>query len=102
MEGILASGFDSLRRNVSDQWSDYEDRIRQEPRKAVATAVVAGYLLRLIPVGAILGGVIRLLLVLARPAALILGAAKLYEFVQARAGEPSMLRAGQSPSDSLS
>lgn len=61
-----------------------EDFARQEPMRAVGTAFVVGLILTLLPLGGIIAGLVRLLLCLARPGLMILGAMKLYEQVNER------------------
>lgn len=61
-----------------------EEYTREEPLKAVGIAFVAGLFMTLLPVGAIIGGLLRLVLALIRPALLILGAIKLYEEIESR------------------
>lgn len=64
-----------------------EQFAREEPLKAVGAAFVGGLILTLLPVGALVGGVLRLSLSLLRPALLILGAVKLYEEIEKRQHE---------------
>jgi hypothetical protein len=61
-----------------------EDFTREEPLKAVGFAFAAGLLMTLLPVGSIIGGILRLALSLIRPALLVLGAIKLYEEIDRR------------------
>lgn len=55
---------------------------RQSPEKALLYALAAGYVLRILPTTQILGGVIRLALLLMKPAAFIYGGAKLWQKTQ--------------------
>ena len=61
-----------------------EEFTREEPLKAVGIAFVAGLFMTLLPVGSIIGGLLRLVLALVRPALLVLGAIKLYEEIDRR------------------
>jgi hypothetical protein len=61
-----------------------EQYAREEPLKAVGAAFAAGLFLTILPVGGILVALLRLALMLLRPALLILGAVKLYEEVDRR------------------
>jgi hypothetical protein len=61
---------------------DCEDFIRQSPTKAVVGALAAGYLLRNLPLRALLVAKVRLITALAPPALVLYGAAKVYEFIQ--------------------
>lgn len=56
-----------------------EEFAREEPIQAVGFAFVAGLVLTLLPVGAIVAGLVRLSLALVRPALMVLGAVKAYE-----------------------
>jgi hypothetical protein len=49
------------------------------PEKALLWAVGGGYLLRMLPITGILGALIRLVLMLVKPAALIYGVAKVWQ-----------------------
>ncbi len=59
-----------------------EGYVRENPTRAVAYAVVAGFVLDRLPVGRILGGLTRLTLMAIKPAILIYGATKLYQAAQ--------------------
>jgi hypothetical protein len=61
-----------------------EEYTREEPLKAVGVAFAAGLFMTLLPVGSIVGGLLRLALALTRPALLVLGAIKLYEEIDRR------------------
>jgi ElaB/YqjD/DUF883 family membrane-anchored ribosome-binding protein len=63
-----------------------EDYVRESPSKAVGIAVFAGFVLAMLPIGGIIGALIRLLLFLVRPALMILGVVKVCEEIQ-RASE---------------
>lgn len=56
----------------------------KEPAQAVGVAFVAGLVLTVLPVGRLLGVLVRLAFTLVRPALLILGAMKLYEECEKR------------------
>jgi hypothetical protein len=77
--GTEASGI-----NLDDLRSRTEQYAREEPMQAVGVAFVAGLILTLLPVGAIIAGILRLILALLRPALVILGAVKVYEEVNRR------------------
>jgi hypothetical protein len=61
-----------------------EEFTREEPLKAVGIAFVAGLFMTLLPIGSLIGGILRLALTLVRPALLVLGAIKLYEEIDRR------------------
>lgn len=60
------------------------DYARQEPIRAVGIAFVAGLVLTLLPIGAIVAGLVRLAVSLIRPALMIIGATKVYDEIQKR------------------
>ena len=62
--------------------SETEDYVRERPAQSLLWAFVAGYILNRLPLGRILSGLLRLLMVAAKPAVLIYGAAKLYQAAQ--------------------
>jgi hypothetical protein len=70
------------RKNVEDFSACTEKFVREDPAKAIGIALFGGVLLTILPVGRILGGLVRLALALARPLLLVLGAVKLYEEYQ--------------------
>jgi len=61
---------------------DCEDFIRRSPTKAMLGALAAGYLLRNLPLRALIVAKVRLITALAPPALVLYGAAKVYEFIQ--------------------
>ncbi len=82
-----------LKQRFTDFHAQTEQYVRDNPSQAVLSAVGAGFVLRLLPLGAILGLIVRLLLSLARPALFIYGAVAVYRhFVgeQQAAAEPKI------------
>ncbi len=59
-----------------------EDYVRKCPSKAVGIATCAGFALAMLPIGGIIGALIRLLFFLVRPALMIMGVVKVYEVIQ--------------------
>jgi hypothetical protein len=70
------------RKTVDDLTSCTEKFVREDPSKAVGIALFAGVLLTVLPVGRLISALVRLVLALARPLLLVLGAVKLYEEFQ--------------------
>jgi hypothetical protein len=70
-------------RYTKDQFEQFlqqtEDYVREKPTQSVLCALAAGFILNRLPIGRILGGVVRLLLVAFKPAILIYAASKLYQ-----------------------
>jgi hypothetical protein len=62
--------------------SDTEDYVREKPAQSLLWAFLAGYILNRLPLGRILSGLFRLLIVALKPAILVYGAAKLYQAAQ--------------------
>ena len=62
--------------------SETEDYVREKPAQSLVWAFVAGYVLNRLPLGRVLSGLLRLLIVALKPAILIYGAAKLYQAAQ--------------------
>jgi hypothetical protein len=67
-------------KNVNQLWNELEGLIRREPQKAVAVAFAGGFVLCLLPLGKVLGILVRVLFVLFKPALLILGVVKFLEY----------------------
>jgi hypothetical protein len=71
-----------VKEQVETALGETEDYIREKPTQSLLCAFVAGYILNRLPLGRILGGLVRLLVVALKPAILIYGAAKLYQAAQ--------------------
>ena len=69
-----------MEKNVNQLWNDLEAQIRHDPMRAVVLAFAGGFLLCLLPLGRLLGVLIRVSLLLLKPALLILGLVKLLEY----------------------
>ncbi len=61
-----------------------DDYARREPTKAIVAAAGAGFLINLLPIGAIVGALAAVAFALARPALLFLGLLKAYEFLRTK------------------
>jgi hypothetical protein len=62
--------------------SETGDYVREKPAQSLIWAFVAGFILNHLPIGRILSGLVRLLIVALKPAILIYGATKLYQATQ--------------------
>jgi hypothetical protein len=78
--------FSRMDKNVSQPWNDLEEHIRREPKKAVVLAFAAGFFLCLLPLGRLLGILVRMAFLLFKPALLILGVIKLLEYARITCG----------------
>ena len=61
-----------------------DDYARHEPTKAVLSAASAGFILNLLPIGAIVGALAAVAFALVRPALLFLGLLKAAEFLRCK------------------
>ena len=59
-----------------------EDYVRENPTRSIAYALIAGFILHRLPIGRILAGFVRLLMIAFKPAILAYGATKLYQAAQ--------------------
>ena len=75
-------GVQWVKDQVESVLSETEDYVREKPAQSLVWAFVAGYVLNRLPLGRILNGLLRLLIVALKPAILIYGAAKLYQAAQ--------------------
>jgi ElaB/YqjD/DUF883 family membrane-anchored ribosome-binding protein len=68
---------------AQDQFSEImtqtEEFVREKPAQSLFIALLAGFILNRLPVGRLLGAVVRLLLFALKPALLVYGATKVYE-----------------------
>ena len=67
-------------KNVNQPWNELEELVRREPKQAVALAFVGGFFLCLLPLAKLLSILVRVLLLLLKPALLILGVVKFLEY----------------------
>ena len=72
-------GVQWVKDQVETVLSETEDYVREKPAQSLVWAFVAGYVLNRLPLGRILSGLLRLLIVALKPAILLYGAAKLYQ-----------------------
>ena len=72
--------------DVQQKFSEFQQQgeayVRDNPSQAVLSAVAFGFVLRLLPLGSIIGAVIRLAMFAVRPAVFIYGAVALYKHFQ--------------------
>ena len=75
-------GVQWVKDQVETVLSETEDYVREKPAQSLMWAFVAGYVLNRLPLGRVLSGLLRLLIVALKPAILLYGAAKLYQAAQ--------------------
>jgi hypothetical protein len=68
-----------LKQRLADFQTQAEEYVRGNPSQAMLSAIGAGFILRLLPLGAIVGMLVRLVLALARPALFVYGAVAVYK-----------------------
>ncbi len=68
--------------NLENQWKEYQRLLREDPLKAGLIAFSTGLLFSLFPVHRLVGLVLRVVLAAVKPALLVLGGIKAYEFAQ--------------------
>jgi hypothetical protein len=61
-------------------WNTLAEQIHREPVKAIVLAFGAGFLLCFLPLGKLLGFLVKITFALSKPALLILGVVKLLEY----------------------
>ncbi len=66
-----------------------DDYARHVPTKAVLSAAAAGFVLNLLPIGAIVGGMAAVAFALVRPLLLFLGLLKAAEFFRVKSNSPN-------------
>jgi hypothetical protein len=74
--------FCRMDKNINQLWNELEALIRREPQKAVLLAFAGGFFLCLLPLGRLLGILVRVLFLLFKPVLLILGVLKLIEYTR--------------------
>lgn len=82
IESSATEFIDKLGHQARECYCNCEEHVRAQPMPALLGAIAVGYVLRLVPVVAILGIVLKLALFLVKPAILVFGAAKLREMMQ--------------------
>lgn len=72
----------SVKQTFSDFQAQGEDYVKQFPTKSILYALGAGFVLRLLPIGALVSALVRLALFALRPALFIYGGVALYRHFQ--------------------
>lgn len=75
---------ENVRAKATGNYESCEQKVREAPTKAMLIALGTGYCLNRLPVVGLLAIPLKLTAFLAKPALLGLGAAKLYEIVEAQ------------------
>lgn len=79
---VAQGDYSSVKQTFSDFQAQGEEYVKQFPAKSVLYALGAGFVLRLLPIGALIGALVRLALFALRPALFIYGGVALYRHFQ--------------------
>ena len=85
LEDSLNSAWENTSRSCAECYEQCEEKIRQAPIASVLFATAAGYLLNFLPIYGLFAGLVRVVLVLLKPAIFIFGAVKIVEYVRSQA-----------------
>lgn len=81
---IAQPALDRVSQSVEHEIHRVEVYTKRQPLLALAIAAACGYVLRSLPVMALIGLFLRLAMVLVRPLIFILGAVNIYDFINSR------------------
>lgn len=84
---VAQGDYSSVKQTFADFQTQGEDYVREFPTKSVLYALGAGFVLRLLPIGALVGALVRLAMFAMRPALFIYGGVALYRHFQESTGE---------------
>lgn len=79
---VAGGDYSSVKQTFADFQSQGEEYVKEFPTKSVLYALGAGFVLRLLPIGALVGAVVRLAFFALRPALFIYGGIALYKHFQ--------------------
>ncbi len=79
---VADGDYSSVKQTFADFQSQGEEYVKQFPTKSVLYALGAGFVLRLLPIGALVGAIVRLAIFALRPALFIYGGIALYKHFQ--------------------
>jgi hypothetical protein len=80
--------FAVMDQNVNQPLNELEAMIRRQPKESLILAFAGGFFLCLLPLGRLLGILVRITFLLFKPALLILGFIKLFEYGRFACGSP--------------
>jgi hypothetical protein len=78
----------AFQEKFTDAHAQAEEYVRANPTPSFLTALGAGFILQLLPIGAIIGALVRLVFFAIRPAIFIYGAVSLYKHYQQSNEQP--------------
>lgn len=82
IEGKIGAWVQDTRTVLQRRCEECEEEVRKSPSRSMLTAVGVGYLLRMLPLTAIIAALLHLVFALIRPAVLLFCAAKAYDLLQ--------------------
>jgi hypothetical protein len=77
--------------DLGQVWAELEDRVRRQPNQYLVMALLLGYLIQSVPVRAFLSLILRLVVVLIKPALVVLAGANLYRLISERQQQKPMV-----------
>lgn len=83
----MSEDTNQFQNKMNDYHAQGEEYVRANPTQAVFSAVAAGFVLRLLPIGALVGALVRLAIFALRPAVFIYGAVALFKHFQGQQPE---------------
>ncbi len=81
-EDFAVRGLRYTKEQFDDVLGQTEAYVRENPGQALLYSFVAGYVLNRLPVGRVIGGLVRLSVFALKPAILLYGATRLYQAAQ--------------------
>ena len=81
-EDFAMRGLTYAKDSIDDLLTETEAYVRKNPGQALVYAFAVGYLFNRLPVGRLVGGLLRLSVTALKPAILVYGATKLYQAAQ--------------------
>lgn len=83
----MSEDINQIKEKLNDYHAQGEEYVRANPSQAVFSAVAAGFVLRLLPIGALVSALVRLAIFALRPAVFIYGAVALFKHFQGQTEE---------------
>jgi hypothetical protein len=87
-ESCFRGIFAGMDQNVNQSLNELEAMIRRQPKESLILAFVGGFFLCLLPLGKLVGILVKITFLLFKPALLILGFIKLFEYGRFACGSP--------------
>lgn len=88
VESRIGQFFNEAQETLRERCAECEAQVRKSPTQALLVAAGIGYVLNRLPLGTIVAALIRLILVLLRPAAILFCAVKVYDLLKEKQQKP--------------